>query len=241
MRSALFGLACLIAAPAAAQDTFSLPQGCTAYVTVQKRSCTVTHLFTCDSDPAGWTRRVDFDDQGMTYAGAIDSEAQWMESWSPRANSTETLVPGATDPASFSDLVATGADTFDFATLDSPGGFVTVYRGQDRLTGEQVVIDGVTLDRTEFAVTAFDDAGNELWRTFGNEYIHRDWRTFLSGTRTNVTADGEWDDDSTPMAFIFPGEAGFLSSTPRHDCGVMLSSVPALTGALTPAAIHRTE
>lgn len=238
---ALALLPVLFAAPAAAQETFALPQGCEAYVTIQKRSCTVTHLFTCDGDPAGWRRRVDFDEQGLIYAGAIDAEAQWMESWSPRAGSTETLVPGAADPASFSDLLAGGIDTFDFATLETPGGFVTVFRGQDRLTGEQVVIDGVTLERTEFAVTAHDEAGAELWRTFGSEYIHRDWRSFIAGTRTTVTPEGTWDDDSTPVAFIFPGEAGFLSSTPRHDCGVMLSSVPAMPGAITPAAFHRTK
>lgn len=241
MRGLALVLCWMVAAPAAAQDAFSLPQGCAAQVTIQKRSCTVTHLFTCDSDPAGWRRRVDFDDQGMTYAGAIDAETQWVESWSPLAGSTETLMEGAADPASFSYLLAEGIDTFDFATVESPSGLVTIYRGQDRLTGEQVVIDGVTLDRTEFAVTAHDPDGNELWRTFGNEYIHRDWRTFLSGTRTTVTPDGEWQDDGTPVAFIFPGEAGFLSSTPRHDCGVMLSSAPGASGALAPAALHRTR
>jgi len=227
----------LIAAPAAAQDTFSLPQGCEAYVTVQKRSCTVTHLFRCTGDPEGWQRRVDFDEQGMVYAGAIDAETQWVESWHPLAGSGETLMDGAADPASFSGLVATGVDTFDFQTISSPGDLVTIYRGQDRLTGEQVVIDGVTLDVTEFAVTAYDPTGNEIWRTFGSEFIQRDWRTFMSGTRTNVTSEGEWPGDNTPVAFIFPGEAGFLSSTPRHDCGAMLSSAPLLpSGAFTPVA-----
>ena len=34
-------------------QTFSLPGGCTAYLTVQMSSCTVSHHFTCDGDPAG--------------------------------------------------------------------------------------------------------------------------------------------------------------------------------------------
>jgi hypothetical protein len=45
-----------LARPAAAQ-TFAVPQGCDAYLTVQKRGCTVTHHFTCTADPAGHQRR----------------------------------------------------------------------------------------------------------------------------------------------------------------------------------------
>jgi hypothetical protein len=47
-----------LAAPAAAQ-TVSLPAGCEAYVTVQKRSCTVSTLFRCAADPEGHQRRMD--------------------------------------------------------------------------------------------------------------------------------------------------------------------------------------
>ncbi len=234
-------VAITLAAPAAAQTVFTLPQGCEGLVTIQKRSCSVTSLFSCAADPEGWQRRVDFDEQGMTYAGVIDAETQWIESWQPLAGATETLSPGAVDPASFSGLLATGADTFDFETLTQPGGYVTIFRGQDRLIGETVVIDGVTLDRTEFAVSAYDEAGNELWRTWGSEYIHRDWRTFIAGTRTNRTATEEWTSDNSPVEFIFPGEAGFLSSTPRHDCGAMLSMAPGRTdgGIVSPAAYSR--
>ena len=231
----------LLAPPAAAQTTFALPQGCEGLVTIQKRSCSVTNLFTCAADPEGYQRRVDFDEQGMTYAGTIDAETQWIESWQPLAGVTETLAEGPVDPASLTGLLATGTDTFDFQTLSQPGGYVTIFRGQDRLIGETVVIDGVTLDRTEFAVSAYDEAGNELWRTWGNEYVQRDWRTFIAGTRTNRTPDEEWTSDNSPVEFIFPGEAGFLSSTPRHDCGAMLSMAPGLTdgGVLSPAAYPR--
>ena len=245
MRSLLI-LACLVmapvAGPAAAQQAFSLPQGCEGRVTIQKRGCTVTHLFICTTDPQGWQRRVDFDDQGMTYAGAIDAEAQWVESWHPLAGETETLVAGAADPASFSDLIATGQDTFEFHTETRPGNYQTLFRGRDLLTGESVDIDGVTLERTEFLVIAYDEAGQEVWRTEGAEFINRDWRTFLSGVRTNTTSEGRWDADTTPVEFIFPGEPGFLTTTPRADCGVVMSQAPvrADDGAIaTPTAYHR--
>jgi len=206
----------------AAAQTFGLPQGCTAYLTVQKRGCTVSHLFTCEGDPAGHQRRADLGEEGLLYVGVIDAETQWIESWHVEADSTERLLPGAADPASFTELSTLGRDTFEFTTL-SDDIYETIFRGQDELTGETVVIDGVTLERTAFQVTAYDPAGNELWTTSGNEFISRDWRTFFSGTRTTANATETWDSDGTPMEFIFPGEDGFLASSPRHDCGVLMS------------------
>jgi hypothetical protein len=213
-------------APAPAQQVLALPQGCSAHVTVQQRGCIVSHLFRCAADPEGHQRRIDPDGNGIVHAGVIDAEMQWIESWQPLAGVVDRLEPGAADPASLSALLATGRDSFDFAVRSEPGGAVTFCRGTDRLTGERVTIDGVTLERTAFEATARDSGGAELFRIAGNEYVHRDWRTFLSGTRTTVTPDGRFDSDHSPVAFIFPGEPGFLASTPRHDCSVMMSSVP---------------
>lgn len=211
--------------------TFSLPAGCTAYLTVQEESCTVSHHFTCENDPAGWQRRVTMDESGISYFGAIDAETQWVESFHMISGHSERLAPGATDPASFTDLTTTGVDTYDFQT-DSAEVGTTRYVGQDRLTGETVTIDGVTLDQTEFAITAYASDGTEMWTSHGREFISRDWRMFLSGTST-ITAGGEtWESSERPVDFIFPGEPGFLSVTPVHGCGVVLSSIDA--GAAPP-------
>ncbi|MCX7302127.1 MAG: hypothetical protein NTX73_17440 [Rhodobacterales bacterium] len=211
-----------LAAPVAAETTFSLPQGCTSYVTVQKYGCSVSHLFTCEVDPAGHQRRIDMDESGMTYMGVIDSETQWVESFHASTGETTRLSPGAADPASFTELLATGRDGMDFQTTSDMFG-MNRYEGEDRLTGETVVIDGVTLKRTEFDMVVTDEAGNVIWTVTGNEYINPEWRTFLSGTRKYVTTTDEFEEDASPAAFIFPGEPGFLSSTPRFDCGVVVS------------------
>ena len=227
MALALVGLPLAVpVAPVMAQTGFSLPAGCTAYVTVQKSDCTVSHLFRCEGDPEGYQRRVDLSEGGLTYLGVIDSETQWIESFHATSGDTTTLVPGAADPASFSTLLETGLDTFDFETASAMYG-LTRYVGQDRLTGETVVIDGVTLQRTEFALTVYDQSGGVVWEIAGNEFIHPEWRTFLSGTRTFTTAEEEVSEDGTPVEFIFPGEPGFLGSTPRHGCGVMMSGLEA--------------
>jgi hypothetical protein len=206
----------------AAQTPVTLPAGCDAYVTIQKRSCIVSHIFTCDADPEGHQRRVDYDETGMTYMGRIDSETQWIESFHASSDNTERLAPSPADPASFSELIETGVDSWDFQTT-SDRYSVTAYRGFDRLTGQQITVDGITLDETEFEVTVTDGFGEFLWAVEGREYIHRDWRIFLSGVRTVTTVTDEYQTDGRPVEFIFPGEPGFLSAEPIHECGEMIS------------------
>jgi hypothetical protein len=217
------------ASPVLAQSgpTFSLPAGCTAFVTVQNKSCEVEHHFTCDSDAPGMKRRVSLDEQGMTYAGQIDDEAQWIASFHALPGISEMLAPDPVDPASLTELFATNLDTFDFRTLSAEVG-ETRYVGQDSLTGRQVTIDDVTLDETAFSITAYDGSGTEIWSSKGNEFVSRDWRMFLSGTSTIMTPDDTFTLDSSPVEFIFPGDPGFLSARPKHGCGLAISSADIL-------------
>ncbi|RYG91231.1 hypothetical protein EU803_09025 [Loktanella sp. IMCC34160] len=233
LRPAISAIAALLVLtsglPVAAQEpgpqAFQLPEGCEGFVTVQKRDCSVSNHFICDFDPQGHQRRADFDERGMTYVGRIDEETRWIESFHVLAGEGERLLQGEVDPASFSALLADGVDTYDFRTETERSG-IYHFVGQDRLTGRQVTIDGVTLDETEYQIAAFSAEGVELWRSAGNEFIHRDWRMFLSGTSTLVTSEGAFDTDDTPVEFIFPGEPGFMSINPKHGCGAMLSSLP---------------
>ncbi|GGL55867.1 hypothetical protein [Wenxinia marina] len=203
--------------PAAAQDQIDLPDGCTAYLTVQSKSCRVSHHFTCEMDPDGWQRRIDMDQNGISYLGAIDDETRWMESFHMYSGHSERLVEGAENPASFTELLESGVNTYEFET-DSDEVGVSRYVGEDRLTGETVDIDGVTLDRTQYAITAYDADGNVTWSSTGTEYINRDWRMFLSGQSTYMSDGESFDSDDAPVEFIFPDEAGFLSPNPKFGC-----------------------
>lgn len=218
-----FGL--MASTPVAAQDGFALPAGCSAYVTMQLSSCTVSHHYRCVGDPDGQKWRADMDEDGLSYVGRTDDEAQWIESFHLRSAHSEQFG-GAVDPMSFSELVANGVDTWDFET-DSAEIGTSRYAGMDRLTGETVVIDGVSLMRTEYALTAYGPDGSETWRSSGAEYISTEWRMFVSGISTYVTSDDTFETDNTPVEFIFPGEAGFLSTSPKYGCGVQMSSYQA--------------
>ncbi|SLN34365.1 hypothetical protein [Pseudooctadecabacter jejudonensis] len=222
-------LAALIASALAvpsvvAQDAqqFSLPQGCEAYLTIQTSSCSVSHHFTCDFDAAGEQRRATLDEEGLSYIGKINSEAEWVESFHLRSGHTEQLSFSA-DRMMMTDLLAGDVDTWDFTTSSDEIG-ETQYVGFDQLTGEAVTIDGVDLLRTEYALTAFDEDGTEIWRAEGREFVNAEWRMFIGGVSSYTTSEGTFDSDDTPVEFIFPGEEGFLSQNPKHGCGVELSS-----------------
>ena len=216
----------LLAAPAFAQsgpNTFTLPPGCEGYLTVQTKSCSVEHNFICADDPEGWKQRVSLDERGITYIGAVNAEAEWVQSFHPLSGHSERLADNPADPASFSELIATDSDTYDFTTLSDEIG-VTRYVGADTLTGRTVTIDGVELEESTYDITAYDANGTEKWSSRGNEFINRDFGHFFAGTGTITTPDGSFDKDDSPVEFIFPGEPGFLSANPKHGCGVTMSS-----------------
>ena len=217
-------IALLAATPVAAQETFGLPQGCEAYVTVQKRGCIVSHVFTCEGDAEGDQRRVDLTEAGMSYVGRIDVETHWVESYQPDTGSNNTLGPTITDPASYSTLLRDGRDTFDFETTSDVYG-VTRYVGWDELTGDEVVIDGVTMQATNYQVTAYLPDGTESWSVTGGQFVVPQWGRFMPGTRTITSSNGVSDRDTTPVEFLFPGEDGFLAAKPVYDCSVVLSSL----------------
>jgi hypothetical protein len=225
MRHAIIGL--LMAPMGAQAAAFQLPAGCTAYLTVQENNCQVDHHFRCEGDTAGTQRRVSLSEEGMLFMGQIDTETQWIESFHALSGHTETLVTNSVDPASLTELLETGRDTFDFYTSSAEIGR-TRYVGEDNLTGRTVVIDEVTLDETSYSITALSPEGVELWRAKGREFISREWRMFLSGTGVVTTPTDKFERNDTPAEFIFPGEAGFLSTKPKHGCGALMSLAPEL-------------
>lgn len=212
-------LACLTfpTGPALA-GTWTAPEGCEVFMTVQAKACRVSQHYRCAADAPGDQWRADFDQEGVFFYSKIDAEAQWVESYDPVQ---QTLDPAPADAASFSELLASGIDTWDFA-LSKEDGSGSRAAGYDRLTGKTVVIDGITLSQTEVEFTEYDRAGNVLRRARGNEYVNPDWRLFFSGPGETDLGDGQWlPIDGSPVEFIFPGEDGFMATEPKYDCDAL--------------------
>ena len=146
---AILAAGLLPAVPATAQSAmpgvFSPPPGCTGWLTVQSRGCRVSNHYRCEADAPGDQWRADFDQEGIFFVSRIDRETQWIESFDMFPTTRQILLPDPADPASFSTLLSTGIDTFDFG-LAEDGGSQSAVRGFDRLTGRSVTIDGVTLE-----------------------------------------------------------------------------------------------
>jgi hypothetical protein len=233
MRTILL-LACLSAptAPALA-GTWGVPEGCEAFMTVQSKACRVSHYYKCSADAPGDQWRVDMDQEGPFFYSRIDHEAQWVESYDPIK---QVLDPAPTDRASFSELLSSGIDTWDF-NLSKEDGTGSRAAGYDRLTGQSVVIDGITLSQTEVDFTEYDLAGNVTRRSRGTEYLHPEWRMFFAGPGETDLGDGQWlPIDGSPVEFIFPGEEGFLATQPKYDCDALTAEAPSVPQIL-PASL----
>ena len=48
-----------------AQNVFTPPEGCTGFLTVQARNCSVSNYYKCAADPAGHQWRADFEVEGV--------------------------------------------------------------------------------------------------------------------------------------------------------------------------------
>ena len=243
MTRALFPLLLLAASPVFAA-TFTPPKDCTAHLTVQSRGCSVSQFYTCEADPKGNQWRADYGAEGMFYLSMIDSETQWLESYDMNgANATptdkETLDANPRDAASFSGLLATGLDTFDF-NLTKSTGEKTHVTGFDKLTGKSAVIDGETLKQTEYEFTQTDDKGKVLRHAKGNEYISEDFRSFFSGHSNWQNDDGTWVTiEGAPVTFIRPGEPGFGSTLPLFECDDQMSSLPVPNMSMMPVSLKK--
>lgn len=229
------GAAALLATPALGGGKFAAPAGCTVYATVQLRNCQVSQHYRCEHDAPGDQWAVYMDGEGPYYMSRIDAETRWMESFDLTTGERDALMSEA-DPASFTTLITTGRDDYDFTT-ESNTGEVRRYTGFDQLTGEKVVIGGVTLERTTFDLTARSAEGDLIWHRVGRQFIHRDWRLFWADTEDfeNGFGDRETVID-TPVDFALPGDKGFLSAEPIYDCDMMMTEavLPLNTGGKRP-------
>ena len=217
-----------LAAPALGAS-FTPPQGCRLEITVQNRSCTVSQHYRCDADAPGDQRVTIFTQDGAVFESRIDKETRWMESTNLRSGLSDTLEPEAANHASFSNLLETGRDDFDFWTRSNSGERLR-HIGHDVLTGERRDIGGVPLEVTEFDLRTFSESGDLLIHRKGSQFVSRAHGRFYGGTETTSDWTGRVEDSNdSPVTFAFPGQPGFGDTTPQYDCDMqMVGLTPAL-------------
>ncbi len=202
-------------APAFAQQSFAPPEGCTGTLTVQQKGCVMVNVWSCEADDPGdqWIALIG--GGGLFSIQKVDDEFQWLESY--KVSGDERLRLPADDPASLTELFANQIDTWDFVIETEEG--IERNVGFDTLTGETTVIDGEVLLNTEFQGRTVDGDGNEIETGSGRQFVSQTHRLFFFGEA--------WDDatpdnivDMSPVEFIYPGEPGFFSASPKFECNV---------------------
>jgi len=215
-----------VAAQATLTNLFDVPAGCTAFLTVQSRSCLVAHYWRCEGEPEGTHWRATLDQDGAFYLNYTDAEFRWLRAFNLRSGSQDILIEPEEDPASLSELLETGNDTMVFSIREerNDGVFRRDYTGFDRLTGATVTVDGRMLEVTEFAYQWETEAGPRS--TEGNQFVSREMGLFFGGIETVTTPSGEvFEGNYSPVEFAEPGEEGFLSTEPQFDCGATMSAL----------------
>ena len=126
MKKTLIAILATAAMPAAAQtvDTFTLPAGCTAYLTIQTESCSVDHIFTCEGDAEGTQRRAAIGERGLSGLYQIDGETQWLESIDIFSEETERLSDNVDDPVAMylADIFTVQANMVGIPAICLPAG-----------------------------------------------------------------------------------------------------------------------
>ena len=208
----------LMAPLAVSAQTFSVPEGCEGYLTVQHHGCVMVNIWQCEADPEGdkWIALIG--EGGVFSVQHVDREFQWLETFKP--SGTERLEQPAPDAASVTELLANGIDTWEFIINKEAGAERNV--GFDGLTGLEVIIDDEPLLQTEFEGKTLTLDGDLINEGSGRQYISAKHRLFFFGK--------SWDPDTpedivdmSPIEFIYPGERGFFAQNPIYECGVIES------------------
>lgn len=223
----LAGLMLAVLVPGRKADaaaSFHAPKGCTGFLTVQMHGCLVSNHYHCKGDPKGVQWRVDFDGQGPYFVTRTNSEAEWLETFDLISGKHEVLRPGGKRPASFSKLLATGIDRYDFVTVADDGAIEHV-TGYDKLTGVTRAVSGIKLEQTQYLTKSVDAKGKLIWKSQGHEWLSRKMRLFFAGTGLWQDAQGKTNFDNTPALMLQPGQKGFMSTTPEYDCNTVMSQL----------------
>jgi hypothetical protein len=187
---------------------------CQATMTVQIRGCMVRTVMLCAPAKGAGPRIVvvqAHDNGQLIYL--LDDDFQTLQIEDPSyGNNTVTDMSG--DMFSIRALLTTGSDSFAFSVTNEDGSRGTL-GGTRVLTGEVVMIDGREQQLVKSVVSAsYPDQSQE--RRSETSFYDPALGVLLLGS-VHVEGMGEVV-DFTPVDFIGPGEAGFLSTIPTEGC-----------------------
>ncbi len=188
---------------------------CDALYTVQKRACVVETVWRCETGGG-----VFFANETI-YANAVDTRI-YTEDYEQIAPLTKKWKRKARkkDGFALSDLLTDGQDKLlEGGELDILGdGLVMPVQaeGAMRLTGEDVVLSGITLTRAEAKTVG--RVGPLKYLKTADIYIDRDTGTMFTGAFSHGVPPNLVSVEAHPVEVIRPGEDGFMAEAAIHEC-----------------------
>lgn len=207
-------LLAVLATPVAAQ-TYVPPVGCEVIMTVQGRSCTVRQVMSCADNPQGFD--VDLlGPNGPIGQTRFDAGTMPVVALGPGGGPMLTTIAAA-DPFDAAAAMRTGIDTFDLEVERGTDGVHLRLQGEIRTEGAARVVAGREVQPLVVTRTQTDMAtGDEVRQTAVMLFDLALGVGFNAASR-DIDPPGP-ELDLTPMGFALPGDKGFLSMEPRHDC-----------------------
>lgn len=195
-------------------QVYTVPAGCEAIVTVQSRSCLVRQVMRCADNPDGATIAL-VRQEGEDVLLRQDAGSQTIEAVSVGTGEVVRTVV-VTDPIDARLAAKTGHDGFDLEQDGGPGPRER-FAGEMVSDGAPVIIDGVLLVPLA-AETVITTIKTGETRTLRQTLLFEPRERIAYVATTQMTDPPGALLDRTPVSFILPGEAGFLSMEPDYDC-----------------------
>ena len=221
MIRALAPLLCLLAAPAAAQDGFAVPEGCTGLFTVGTGGCTVFHAVSCKAD--GTYKLTTMNEGGwLVQTASVDGTTLVLESGTPGALRRFVKADWPHDPFDPEALRAEGEEAASYLVEETGSEAFRQYDATYRLTGETrelnhtsldvVAVDGVIrAGEHSYETQIIETAGDMLLVPGFPLAIWTSHRARLQGTE-------EWNKNEAPVSeLILSGEPGFMTRGPSDQ------------------------
>ena len=218
---ALAPLLCLLAASAAAQDGFAVPEGCTGLFTAGTGGCTVFHAVSCKA--SGTYVLTTMNPEGFLVQTALpDGTTLSIEQGPPGALRLFEQADWPHDPFDAARVRAEGADSSSYLLTEPGTEAYRQYEATFRLSGVTRELNDTALDLVAVAglITAGEHAyDTRLIETAGDMLLVPGFPLAIwTSHRARLQGTEAWTKNDAPVTrLILSGEPGFMTLGPSDQ------------------------
>ena len=226
-------LAIIFAVPpglAIAQGYIPPLEQCEGLYSVQKRNCSVEHVYRCETERGTLIRKDRWQPDRPRWVATSDPEGNTVSTWGAANGFQIEGILENSDPISSSRLRDTGTDQFDqVIALRNPmfkDPLPSRFVGKIVLNGAELELDGVKFLVADVAFTVQVNALTSTTR--GTAYLDAEQLVAITGAYAREQLGQVSESGGALAQVIHPGEPGYLVDQGRFDCGALSDAGPHL-------------